>query len=279
MTHVGFMPFIKWAGGKTQLLDVIRERLPASFDLYYEPFIGGGAVFLKTCPQRAYINDINPQLINVYKQIKNEVESLITYINFLDNRECNLEFYLEQRDLYNKKIINEIYDVESAGLLIWLNKHCFNGLYRVNKKGLFNVPYNKKIIGSSIVPDNVRAISEYFNKNKVIISCSDFEEFCDIISTNNAFVYLDSPYVPMSETASFTDYSKSGFLYEDHKRLADLFKRLDQKGVRLMLSNNDVKLVRELYEGYIIESIDVKRNINSRGDKRWGKEVIIRNYE
>ena len=238
MTHVGFMPFIKWAGGKTQLLDVIRERLPASFDSYYEPFIGGGAVFLKTCPQRAYINDINPQLINVYKQIKNEVESLITYINFLDNRECNLEFYLEQRDLYNKKII-----------------------------------------GSSIVPDNVRAISEYFNKNKVIISCSDFEEFCDIISTNNAFVYLDSPYVPMSETASFTDYSKSGFLYEDHKRLADLFKRLDQKGVRLMLSNNDVKLVRELYEGYIIESIDVKRNINSRGDKRWGKEVIIRNYE
>ena len=162
--------------------------------------------------------------------------------------------------------------------MIWVNKHCFNGLYRVNGKGLFNVPWNKKETGHSMDEDNLYSIGEYLQNNDIKICCSDFEDVCKLIKKND-FVYFDSPYIPISKTASFTDYTKDGFSYEDHVRLAELYKALDRKGVKAMLSNHDVDLIYDLYGRYNIESLDVKRNINSDAKKRTGKEVIITNYE
>ena len=161
--------------------------------------------------------------------------------------------------------------------MIWINKHCFNGLYRVNRKGIFNVPYNNKINGKSIDEINIRAISEDLQSTDVKITCFDFEKACDEVSVGD-FVYFDSPYIPQSDTASFTNYTMDGFNLEDHNRLSVLFKHLDEIGSKVMLSNNDVPLVYSLDEGYNIQSIDVKRMINRDSNKRTGKEVLITNY-
>lgn len=270
-------PAIKWAGGKTQLLNIITENLPDSYNNYYEPFIGGGAVLLSVKPEKALINDINEQLINLYIQIRDSVDDVLNKINNLDSVPCTKEFYYSIREQYNQKILSGEKDAQAAALMIWLNKHCFNGLYRVNSKGLFNVPFNNRVKGKSVDESNIRAISDYLNQAKVNITCMDFEDVCTTVSAGD-FVYFDSPYVPESETAYFTDYAKGGFSLEDHKRLSKLFKRLDEKGAKIMLSNNDVPLVRELYEGYKIQSFAVKRMINRNANKRTGKEVLITNY-
>ena len=161
--------------------------------------------------------------------------------------------------------------------MIWINKHCFNGLYRVNGKGLFNVPYNNKVRGKSIDEENLNAISEFLQSYDISIYCKDFEIVCRDVQRDD-FVYLDSPYVPVNDTADFTDYTKDGFTLEDHERLAELFHRLDSIGAKVMLSNNDVPLVHSLYSGYNIQKLDVKRMINSNAAKRTGKEVLITNY-
>lgn len=277
MTTVKMNPFVKWAGGKKQLLPRLMEHVPASFDRYYEPFIGGGAFLLDLQPQFATINDVNEQLLNVYMQLKSNVESLITMINELDSVECDKEHYMRMRERYNKKISSGELDVECAALMIWINKHCFNGLYRVNGKGLFNVPYNNKVTGSSIDEDNLRAIAHFLSSSNVTIFHGDFESACEAVHSGD-FVYFDSPYVPVSKTANFTDYTKDGFSYEDHKRLASLFRELDRRGAMIMLSNHNVPLVHELYDGFQIEEISVRRAINSDASKRVGKEVIITNY-
>ena len=212
-------PVLKWAGGKTQLLNEISARLPADFHHYYEPFIGGAAVLFGITPEHAYINDINEQLINLYKQLKTSADSVIAKVNELDDVPCTKEIYYAVREQYNAKIANREIDAECAALMIWINKHCFNGLYRVNKKGLFNVPYNNRVNGKSIDESNIRAIADYLQKNDVSITCLDFENACESV-TSGDFVYFDSPYVPVSDTANFTDYTKTGFLLEDHKRLA-----------------------------------------------------------
>ena len=270
-------PVLKWAGGKTQLLEKINSKLPQNYNNYFEPFIGGGAVIFNVCPKHAFINDCNVQLINLYNQIKNSATNFISLIEEYDSKDCDKEYYLLMREKYNDKIKAKELDVESASLMVWLNKHCFNGLYRVNSRGLFNVPYNQKVKGSSIDPQNILNISEYFNNAKVNISCADFEEVCDNVRSGD-FVYFDSPYLPVSETAQFTDYTKDGFTYEDHMRLAELFKRLDKKGALVMLSNNDVPLAHDLYGDYKIESFDVKRMINCNSNKRKGRELIVTNY-
>ncbi len=269
-------PFIKWAGGKTQLIDEIRLRLPKDIKRYFEPFVGGGAVLFSLKHKKSFINDINSQLINTYNSIKNEADQLISLVNTFDSVGCNNEYYLFLKNLYNKKVTENVFDVESASLFIWINKHCFNGLYRVNTSGLFNVPYNNKTGINSIDEDNIKNISKFLKK--VEISNLDFEIFCKRVRKGD-FVYFDSPYVPVSETSYFTSYTRTGFSLDDHKRLAKLFKKLSKKGVYLMLSNNDVELVHELYGDYNIDVIDVKRNINSKADKRTGREVIITNYE
>lgn len=270
-------PFVKWAGGKRQLLERLESRMPDAYNRYYEPFIGGGALLLDVQPENAVINDTNGQLLNVYRQLKENPEAVIVAVGVLDKVACNKERYYLVRDHYNEKIQAQELDAECAALIIWINKHCFNGLYRVNSKGLFNVPYNNKVSGVSIEAENLRNIGAYLQKCAVEIRVGDFEKACEDVQAGD-FVYFDSPYVPVSETANFTDYTKAGFTLEDHKRLAALFRRLDSLGVKLLLSNHDVPLVHELYEGYQIESVDVRRRINSVASKRTGKEVIVTNF-
>lgn len=270
-------PFVKWAGGKRQLLERLESRMPETYNRYFEPFIGGGALLLDIQPKEAVINDTNGQLINVYHQLKENPEAVISAVNTLDKIPCNKDRYLLVRKHYNEKIQAQELDAECAALMIWINKHCFNGLYRVNTKGLFNVPYNNKINGASIDEDNLRNIGKYLQKCKVEIREGDFETACKDVQAGD-FVYFDSPYIPVSETANFTDYTKDGFSFEDHKRLAKLFRELDRLGAKLLLSNHDVPLVHELYEGYKIESVNVRRGINSVASKRRGKEVIVTNY-
>lgn len=280
MAYFQMNPFVKWAGGKGQLLSTLLERAPKAFGRYYEPFIGGGAMLLGLAPSKASINDSNTVLINVYRQLKENSNKLIETLQQLDAIPCSKERYYEIRKTYNEKIAdNQTSDVEAAALLIWLNKHCFNGLYRVNRKGAFNVPWNTKVNGNSFDEGNLRLISEYLRKNNVTISVGDFEAFCSRIRPGD-FVYFDSPYLPVSETAYFTDYTADGFSMDDHVRLAKLYKKLTEKGVYAMLSNHDVSLVYELYGnmGYHIESVEVKRLINRNAAKRTGKEVIITNY-
>lgn len=270
-------PFVKWAGGKTQLLSKIKLRMPVEYKRYYEPFIGGGALLFDIQPSNGVINDVNAQLINVYSQLKLDAEAVIAILKEFDVVECDKQRYWDMREKYNKKISEQIFDQECAALTIWINKHCFNGLYRVNSKGLFNVPYNNKKNGASMNEENLRNIGAYLRENNIDIREGDFEAACVDVKAGD-FVYFDSPYIPESETANFTDYTKDGFTYKDHVRLAALFKKLAKGGTKVMLSNNNVPLVYELYDGFKIESVDVKRAINSDASKRVGKEVIITNY-
>lgn len=277
MMDIQITPAVKWAGGKKQLLGAIMKKIPSYYNRYFEPFVGGAAVLLNLQPKKAYINDSNEQLINLYLQLKNATEDVINEIKKLDSITCNKDVYYSRRERYNDKIKNNTTDVETAALLIWLNKHCFNGLYRVNKKGLFNVPYNNKVTGSSMNEENIRAIGRYLKNANVQITCTDFEIACEHIKAGD-FVYFDSPYVPESETADFTNYTKNGFSLDEHKKLAVLFSHLDEIGAKVMASNNDVPLVREFYGAYHIQSLDVKRMINRNANKRTGREVLITNY-
>ncbi len=228
-------------------------------------------------PVDAVINDTNRQLLNVYRQLKWSPETVISSVNALDKDPCDKSRYLLLRKRYNSKMKSCELDAECAALMIWINKHCFNGLYRVNSDGLFNVPYNNKADGASVDEDNLRNIGAYLQTHKVDIREGDFEEACADVRPGD-FVYFDSPYVPVSDTANFADYTKDGFTLEDHERLSVLFRKLDELGVKLMLSNHDVPLVRKLYGNYRIESVDVRRGINSVASKRTGKEVIVTNY-
>ena len=270
-------PVLKWAGGKTQLLDTILANAPSSYNNYYEPFIGGGSVLLFIKPQKAYINDINEQLINLYIQIRGCAGKVIELVNKLDSVPCDKEMYYKIRERYNEKIASGELDHECAALMIWINKHCFNGLYRVNGKGAFNVPYNNRNVGKSIDEANIMLISDYLKQSEIQITCTDFEVACQSVAKGD-FVYFDSPYVPQSATADFTDYTKAGFTLADHERLAALFRKLDSIGAKLMLSNNDVQLVHELYGGYRIQQLEVRRMINSNALLRKGREVLVTNY-
>lgn len=270
-------PFVKWAGGKKQLLDKLEARMPAAYERYYEPFIGGGALLLDVQPGRAVINDTNEQLLNVYRQLKLDAEAVIGAVNELDAEPCDAGRYLAMREKYNAKIRGHELDAECAALMVWMNKHCFNGLYRVNSRGLFNVPYNNRAGGVSIDAANLRNIGLYLRSGEIEIRRGDFEDACADVGPGD-FVYFDSPYVPVSETAHFTSYTKDGFSLEDHERLAALFRRLAAQGTRVMLSNHSVPLVYELYQGFTIEEVDVRRAINADASKRSGKEVIITNY-
>lgn len=270
-------PVLKWAGGKKQLLDKLEEHMPQSYRRYYEPFIGGAALLLDVQPGIAVVNDVNAQLLNVYRQLRTDAEAVIETLRGYDGVSCDKARYLEMRQKYNGKIVSATFDVECAALTIWINKHCFNGLYRVNSKGLFNVPYNNRTNGPSMDEDNLRGVGAFLKNNDIEIREGDFETACEDVQSGD-FVYFDSPYVPISKTANFTDYTKDGFAYEDHCRLARLYKRLDALGAKVMLSNHNVDLVHELYDGFHIEVVDVRRAINRDASKRIGKEVIITNY-
>lgn len=270
-------PFVKWAGGKRQLLSQIKERMPQTYHQYYEPFVGGGAVIFDLMPSKALINDINKALINAYKQICDVPKVFLQEINKLDTQmwDDGKRYYYALREHYNDKMMKSEYDVELAALFVFINKHCFNGLYRVNGKGLFNVPYNNSR-GVSVDETVIMEVSEYLKG--ITIMEGDFETAC-VEASKGDFVFLDSPYAPLNPT-SFESYTKEGFDIESHKRLAALYDKLTAKGCYCMLTNHNTELIHELYDnkGYTIDVVNVKRMINSDASNRVGKEVIIRNY-
>lgn len=270
-------PIVKWAGGKTQLLEHIKKMLPKKYNCYFEPFLGGGAVLLDLNPQKAIVNDINPELVNMYHQIQANPNAVISILSAIDAEHEKSEnkkmFFYKIREQFNEALNSNT--PEQASRLIYINKHCFNGLYRVNSRGLFNVPFNNKKSGGSFNEVNIRQVSAYLQG--VTILMGDFETALADVQCGD-FVFFDSPYVPLNPT-SFTDYTKEGFDYEDHVRLAELYKRLSEQGVYCMLTNHNTELVNELYKDFHIKVVQVSRNINSKASDRKGEEVIITNYE
>ena len=277
MTNSSVAPFVKWAGGKRRLIPQIRERMPEKYNNYYEPFVGGGAVLFELQPANALINDINKALINTYNIICNEADAFLEAVNRLDEEmwEDGKKYYYSVREHYNDKLMKSEYDVELAALFVFINKHCFNGLYRVNGKGLFNVPYNNSR-RTSADENVIREVSKYLKGVKIING--DFEEACKDAKKGD-FVFIDSPYAPLNPT-SFESYTKEGFDIESHKRVAKLYDELTARGCYCMLTNHNTELINELYgnKGYKIDVVSVKRMINSDASNRVGKEVIICNY-
>ena len=277
MSNSSIAPFVKWAGGKRQLIPQIRERMPEKYNDYYEPFVGGGAVIFDLLPANALINDINKALINTYRTICNEPDTFLKEVNRLDNDmwEDGKKYYYTIREHYNDKLMRSEYDEELAALFVFINKHCFNGLYRVNGKGLFNVPYNNSR-RVSVDEDVIMATSEYLRG--VTIMDGDFEQACKNAKKGD-FVFIDSPYAPLNPT-SFESYTKEGYDIESHKRLAKLYDELTARGCYCMLTNHNTELINELYgnKDYKIDVVSVKRMINSDASNRVGEEVIICNY-
>lgn len=271
-------PVLKWVGGKRQLMDEIKRYLPEDINkrAYYEPFIGGGAVLFELQPKKAIINDVNEELINVYKTIKDSVEELIS---ILEKHENTSEYFYDIRDLDRDKAkYQTLSDVERAARILYLNKTCFNGLFRVNSSGEFNVPYGKYKNPNIVNEITLRAVSNYFNENKIEFRCGDFEEAIKGIR-KNSFVYLDPPYDPVSDSSSFTGYAKGGFGREEQIRLKEMVDRLTEKGIKVMLSNSYTDFILELYSEYRIEIVYAKRNVNSVATKRGEiKEVLVMNY-
>ena len=271
-------PFVKWAGGKRQIIDKLNKYVPDDYNTYYEPFVGGGALLFELSPKNAVINDSNKELMNVYKCLCNEdkFKKMCAILNHYE-AEHSEQFFYEIRDKdKNKKTFDRLSDYTRAARTIYLNKACFNGLYRVNSKNEFNVPFGKKTKVNTYDGGNLITVSNYLTMNNIKILSVDFEEAVKEAKKGD-FVYFDPPYD--SDNNIFTSYTEEGFGKDEQRRLAKVFKELDQKGVYVMLSNHNTTLINELYKDYHIHVIEAKRNINSNGNKR-GKveEVIITNF-
>ena len=272
-------PFVKWAGGKRQIVDKLLMYAPDEFNTYYEPFVGGGALLFELSPKKAVINDSNKELINVYNVLRNE-EKFKKMCSILNTYEKNNseEFYYELRNKdRNKSSFDRLSDYKRAGRTIYLNKACFNGLYRVNSKNEFNVPFGKKTRINTYDIGNLITVSNYLTMNDIKILNVDFEDSVKDAQKGD-FIYFDPPYD--SETSIFNSYTEDGFGKEEQRRLAKVYKELSNKGCYVMLSNNNTTLIKELYKDFNIHIIEAKRSINSNGEKR-GKveEVIITNYK
>lgn len=271
-------PFLKWAGGKRQLIDILAELMPSEkIKSYCEPFIGGGALLFHLQPDTAYVNDINAELINVYSVIKTSVDELIFELSKFENTP---EMFYEVRSWDRDHIrYSMLSDMQKAARIIYLNKTCFNGLYRVNNAGEFNSPFgyyrNPNIINEPVL----RAVSHYLNYADIHLSSTDYAEVLTALK-KGVFVYLDPPYDPVSDTANFTGYSRGGFSRSEQIRLRECCDELSRRGIRFMLSNSATGFIREQYSEYNITVVKARRAVNSIGYKRGDvDEVIIRNYE
>lgn len=287
-------PFIKWAGGKSQLLCEIRKKYPRNIKKYCEPFVGGGAVLFDILenftPDEVLINDINPDLINTYKQVQNNVEGLIENLSDMQvtfweaDADARKKIYLDKRTRFNelKTYNNDNYNLEKATLFIFLNKTCFNGLYRVNRKGLFNVPmgaYKNPPICDS---ENLHKVSKLLQNVK--INCGNYTECLDFID-KNTFAYIDPPYRPLTATASFTSYSENEFGDRQQIELGKFVDKISANGAKVIVSNSDPKnsdesdrFFDDLYSSYTIMRVSAKRMINSKASGRGSvNELLICN--
>jgi len=276
----GCHPFVKWAGGKNQLIPQIIRLMPSRFARYFEPFLGGGAVFFHTASynRNAFLSDINVDLINAYKIIRNNVEELITALKYHQDEytKSPKSYYYQLRD--KTKGLNKI---ENAARFITLNKTCYNGLYRVNKKGFFNVPIGRYKNPLICDPVNLRKMSIVLSQSASYLGVIDYKKILVEKADKDDFVYLDPPFHPISNTANFTSYTNSGFSFEDQKELATIFKELTRRGCKLLLSNSNTEEIRRLYSDFshLTELALVNRSINAVGSKRVGHvELLIRNY-
>lgn len=271
-------PFLKWAGGKRQLLPEIRKYIPKNFLHYYEPFIGAGAVLFDLQPKQATINDVNHELINIYEVIRDDVDGLLKDLRRHKNES---DYFYEIRSLDRSEDYASLSAVERASRLIYLNKTCYNGLYRVNSKGQFNAPFGKYHSPNIVNEDVLRDVSDYLNRANIKMRNVDFAEAVQEAKKGD-FIYFDPPYDPLSETASFTSYSNKGFTRADQKRLRDLYVELHERGCYVLLSNSDTPFIRELYEKITpkinVVSVQATRAINSQAAKR-GKigELLVTN--
>lgn len=271
-------PFLKWVGGKRQLIPAIMEHLPKNINNldYYEPFIGGGALFFHLQPQNAFINDFNEELINVYNVIKDNLTELISDLKKHKNE---ADYFYEIRGLDRTEDFQNLSKIERASRVIFLNKTCFNGLYRVNNAGEFNAPFGRYKNPNIVNEPTLKAVNKFLNSSNVRISSGDYSE---ILATadENSFVYFDPPYHPISETSNFTGYVQGGWDIFDQIRLREVCDELHERGVKFLLSNSSAQFIKDQYENYTITTVKATRAINSNGaDRGEIDEVLIKNYE
>ena len=272
-------PFVKWAGGKRQLISVINANIPLSFGTYFEPFLGGGAVLFHLLSARqsvaCRVSDLNPDLVLAYVAIRDRVNAVVSSLK------RHAKGYMSDPRAYYYGVRSSVPDggVEKASRLIFLNRTCFNGLYRVNSRGMFNVPLGKYVNPNIVNEENLRAVSRSLQSERVQISCGDFEIACSSMRRGD-FVYFDPPYQPVSRTASFTGYTRQDFGATDLKRLVDLCHALDSRGCHVLLSNSNLQEIADHFdEDWEVTTVSANRCINSSGAGRAGHtELMIRNY-
>ncbi len=274
-------PVLKWVGGKRQLISDIEPLIPKKISTYVEPFVGGGAVLFHLQPKKAIINDFNKELMNVYQVIKDNPNELIKVLK--EHKELNSEdYFYEIRSLDRRDDFENLSSVQKAGRIIYLNKTCYNGLFRVNRAGFFNTPYGKYKNPSIVNEVTIKAISNYFNSANIKFLTGDYKEALKSLR-RGAFVYFDPPYMPISSSSSFTGYTEHGFDYEKQVELRDECLKLHDRGVKFLQSNSYSPEILELYSDqkvFNIEIVKAKRSINSQSDKRGEiSEVLIYNYE
>ena len=259
-------PILKWAGGKTQMLGDLLPKVPKSYGRYIEPFFGGGAMFFALQPENAIIADSNPELINMYRQVATNVDEVICYLKKYENTSEMFYAVREQDWMCLPK-------AEAAARTIFLNRTCFNGLYRVNKQGKFNVPYGKYVNPKICDEEGLKAASEALKKAEIL--CGDYLLVLEHYAQAGDFVFLDPPYLPISEYADFKRYTKEQFYEEDHVELAKMIMRLQERGCHVVLTNSNHPLVHELYAPFTIDVIQTKRHISCNGSTRKGEDVIV----
>lgn len=274
-------PVVKWVGGKRQLLPEIKKYIPSKISTYVEPFLGGGAVLFEIQPKKAIVNDFNSELINVYQVIKDKPEELI--LSLENHKQLNNEeYYYKIRGLDRTEGFDDLTNVEKASRILYLNKTCYNGLFRVNRAGQFNTPYGKYKNPNIVNEVTIRAMSKYLNKNNIKLMNGDYKEALKNLR-KGAFVYFDPPYLPISSSSSFTGYTENGFDIEKQLELRDECKKLAKRGINFLLSNSYSSEILDLYSDkslFKIEVVKATRNVNSVSEKRGEiNEVLITNVK
>ena len=273
-------PFLKFAGGKRAILPVLVDNLPSKFERYYEPFVGGGALFFALSGNKDikfHISDVNEELINCYKVIRDNLDSLIYMLGMMPydrdgDVELNRKYYETLRACDRSPYFFDKGEVFRAARMIYLNKTCYNGLYRVNSKGYFNTPFGKRKNPKILDAENLKLCSESLKDTHIF--CADFEILLKKANERD-FLYFDPPYIPLSDTANFTSYSSAGFSIKDHERLAEYCAELDRTGAKFLLTNSNTDLTRHLYRSFHIQEIPAPRSIN----REKSSDLVVRNYD
>ena len=270
------MSVIKWPGGKTQLLPAIRPLIPRNINTYCEPFVGGGAVLLDLTPDHAIINDANPELINLYRVVRDNPDDLVAAL--LQHVNTAEHFYAIRSLDRDPEAWAALSDIDRAARYLFLNKTCFNGLMRVNRHGQINSSFGRYSKPCICPKDSILELHDFLFNSDIDILCGDYTAALDRLDSGD-FVYLDPPYAPVSKTANYASYTSSGFGIDEQIRLANACRDLDRRGVKWLVSNSSVPLIHDLYSNFIIDVVPAKRSINCKGGKRGPvDEVLIRNY-